>query len=366
VQKVMLCSKTVDDIPAEFSPILQETASVANADLVLGIPLIDSLDNVAGALILLCDDTVFPAQTVAAMNRANALLAGIVKHLQHTPVAKRLQPAGSRLNRLSRPVLFALPAALMLLSTLIPAPFIIKADCVAWPETVRYAVARFDAILETALVEPGDHVQKGTLLAKLDGHELNLTLAALEADYNKSMKQRDSFLAGGNTAAAQVTMLDAQRISRQIDLLNERRKNLQIISPGDGIVLTGDLKRTDGSPISRGTTLFEVAPLRTMIIEAAIAEEDITYIQQGMETKIRFDAFPEANWQETVKRIRPKSEIRSQQNVFIAELIFNNKDNLLRPGMRGVAAIRAGNRPLGWILFHKPWYSLLRLLGFLT
>jgi multidrug efflux pump subunit AcrA (membrane-fusion protein) len=103
-----------------------------------------------------------------------------------------------------------------------------------------------------------------------------------------------------------------------------------------------------------------------MIIEVAIAEEDITYIQPGMETKIRFDAFPEANWQETIKRIRPKSEIRSQQNVFIAELIFNNKDNLLRPGMRGVAAIRAGNRPLGWILFHKPWYSLLRLFGFLT
>jgi multidrug efflux pump subunit AcrA (membrane-fusion protein) len=103
-----------------------------------------------------------------------------------------------------------------------------------------------------------------------------------------------------------------------------------------------------------------------MIIEISIAEDDITYIKPGMETRIRFNAFPRTNWHERISRIRPKSEIRFQQNVFIGELVFNNDIGLLRPGMRGNAAIRSGSRPLGWVLLHKPWYSLLRLFGFLS
>jgi multidrug efflux pump subunit AcrA (membrane-fusion protein) len=365
VQGVMLSNRKLQTVPAEPSSLFQELAGVGNAGLVIGIPLINASGKSTGAIILLWEEQAEPGKAILEIHK-NALLAGAVALLQGRQLKKRLQPADSKPGLLSRPSVLTAIVVLFFLSGLIPVPFIIKADCVARPATIRYVVARFDSILKKVIVKPGDRVKAGTVLAELDGNELKLTLAALEADRNKAMKERDSFLAQGNTAAAQIAMLNVQRITGQIDLLNERRQNLHLISPVDGIVLTGDLKRIEGSPVTRGKSLFEVAPLDKMIIEISIAEDDITYIKPGMETRIRFNAFPRTNWHERISRIRPKSEIRFQQNVFIGELVFNNDTGLLRPGMRGNAAIRSGSRPLGWVLLHKPWYSLLRLFGFLS
>ena len=365
VQGVMLTNRELESLPAELSSLFREIAGVGNAELVIGIPLINASSQSTGAVILLWKNQGEAGEMVGKL-AGNTLLAGAVELLQGRQQKKRLQPAESKPGQLSRPMVLTAIAIFFFLSALIPVPFIIKADCVARPATIRYVVARFDSILKKVTVKPGDRVKTGKTLAELDGNELNLTLAALEADRNKAMRERDSFLARGNTAAAQIAMLNAQRINRQIDLLNERRQNLQLISPVDGVVLTGDLKRIEGSPVSRGKILFEIAPLDKMIIEIAITEDDITYIKPGMETKISFNAFPRTNWHERISRIRPKSEIRFQQNVFIGEFVFNNNAGLLKPGMRGNAAIRSGSRPLGWILLHKPWYSLLRLFGFLT
>jgi hypothetical protein len=42
--------------------------------------------------------------------------------------------------------------------------------------------------------------------------------------------------------------------------------------------------------------------------------------------------------------------------------LIDNEQDTLRPGLRGIARIRAGTRPLGWILLRKPWYVIRRLL----
>ena len=38
-----------------------------------------------------------------------------------------------------------------------------------------------------------------------------------------------------------------------------------------------------------------------------------------------------------------------------ATFVTLNEDGKLRPGMRGRVKIRSGWKPLGWVLFHKPW-----------
>jgi multidrug efflux pump subunit AcrA (membrane-fusion protein) len=176
---------------------------------------------------------------------------------------------------------------------------------------------------------------------------------------------RDHHLALGNTAGAQIARLEEQRLEEQLNLLLEQKKHLVLLSPVDGIVLSGDLKRALGSPVSKGQSLFEVSPLEEMIVELAVRENHITYLQPDMDVRVRFDAYPDGVWVGSIKKINPKSEIRENRNVFIAELEFNNPDGRLRPGMQGKAVIHTGSRPLGWIVFHKPWYTLLQLKDFL-
>ncbi len=125
------------------------------------------------------------------------------------------------------------------------------------------------------------------------------------------------------------------------------------------------MKRIEGSPVGRGQTLFEVSPLKAMIVELAVREDHISFVDRGMEVTVRFDAYPNTTWNGKIEKINPKSMIRDNRNVFIAELEFNNPDGRLRPGMQGKAKIDAATKPLGWILFRKPWYTLLWLKDFL-
>ena len=174
---------------------------------------------------------------------------------------------------------------------------------------------------------------------------------------------RDQFMAAGDTAAAQIARLDELRFAGQLKLLQEKLKALTLVSPVNGIVLTGDLKRIEGSPISKGQTLFEVAPLDNMDIELAIRENDIAYASAGMVVTIRVAAYPDTVWQGTIASIVPKSQLRENKNVFIARVAQKNPEYKLHPGMRGEAKIRSGWRALGWQLFRKPWYTIVRLAG---
>jgi multidrug resistance efflux pump len=146
-------------------------------------------------------------------------------------------------------------------------------------------------------------------------------------------------------------------------LLRQRQENLEIKSPIDGIVTVGDLEKAEGAPVTCGQTLFEIAPLTKMVVEIAIPESDVSYVHKGQKVEIYFEAYPNELYEAEISKVRPRSEIRDQQNVFIAEATLSNPEENLRPGMHGSAKVLGSRRMLGWILFHKPWESLCMMIG---
>ena len=145
-------------------------------------------------------------------------------------------------------------------------------------------------------------------------------------------------------------------------MLDHRAENLEIKSPVDGIVVSGDLERAEGAPLTIGQTLFEIAPLEKMIVEVAVPDDEVSQVDEGQAIVVRLDAYPGDRWQAVVTKVQPRSEIREQDNVFVAEAALDNTDGRLRPGMRGRAKIVTPRRPLGWILFHKSWEFLTKKL----
>ncbi len=244
-----------------------------------------------------------------------------------------------------------------------PKEFNLHPDTWVRPVQVRYVVARFDGILEKVFVEPGDRVQQGAALAMLDGREIDLELRSIEADSAKALKMRDNYLAAGDIAPAQIALLEARRLQERSSLLKDRQQKLDLKSPLDGIVLSGDLKQEVGGPVGRGQMLFEIAPLENVLVELAVLDEDISYVAEDMEVEVRFDAFPGRTWTAQIDRIAPKSEIIQNANVFLTTLDLENEDRVLQPGMQGHATVKCGRRSLAWIYFHKPWYALCKLLN---
>ena len=91
-----------------------------------------------------------------------------------------------------------------------------------------------------------------------------------------------------------------------------------------------------------------------MRIEVAVPSTEIAQVQVGFPAKIWIDGQEDEPITGKISKIRPRSETRDADNVFIAELEFANEDERLRPGMKGSVRLDCERRSLGWSLFHKP------------
>jgi multidrug resistance efflux pump len=244
-----------------------------------------------------------------------------------------------------------------------PRAYVVQCECEIQPVRVRYIPAPFEARLDECLVEPGDVVAKGDLLARLDGTEIRWKLSGITAEWDRSSKERDGHLALKEINAAQVSRLQMERLQQETELLQDRTTRLEIRSPIDGVVISGDLKKNEGAPLSIGQTLFEIAPLEQMVVEFGIPEDDVLHVDLKMPVEFVVDSLPERSWTGTVEKVHPRGEVKDQSHVFVAELSLPNDNGLLRPGMRGRAWITTKKQPWGWNLFHKAWYRLRSSLG---
>ncbi len=263
----------------------------------------------------------------------------------------------------SRKRTLLLTAALGLACLTLPMTHEVACDCELQPVVRRFVAAPFEGTLETSLVEPGENVVAGQLLARMDPREINWEMAGVDAEQQRAAKERDTNLVKQDIGAAEISKYDIERLKTRRKLLTHRSENLEIRSPIDGLVITGDLKKSEGVPMKTGDRLFEIAPLDQMLVEVAIPEPDIRHIVVGQEVSVVLDAFPGETLTGTLRRIHPRSEVRDESNVFIAEVELSNLQGRLRPGMKGSADITAGRRMLGWILFHRPIEAALLRLG---
>jgi biotin carboxyl carrier protein len=261
-----------------------------------------------------------------------------------------------------RTAVVAAATALIIGLLCLPMPYRMTCDCEVQPVARRFVVAPFDGVLEESLAAPGDRVQAGQILARLDGREIRLELASTQADYERKRKERDTAMANGQTASAQIARLEMERLDLKVQLLNQREQELEIQSPSDGILIAGDWQRSRGARISVGQTLFEIGPLDQMVVEIAVPEDDIQFARRGAPVRMQMNSAA-TNWSGSIELLHPRAEIRNDRNVFVAEVTLDNADGALLPGMKGTAKIQGPARALAWNLFHKPWYAVRRWLG---
>ena len=265
---------------------------------------------------------------------------------------------GSRTNRSK--VLLLVLMGLLMGAMFIPVSHRVKSDVVIEPVSQRIVSTSFDAILERAEVKTGDLVKKDDLLALFDGTELAWELSSLEAEISSAKKIKVRKLAERDTHGAQLAGLEIEKIGLQIDLLKNRIANLEVRSPIDGIVISGDLEQRQGSLLPRGEPIFEVAPLDQVAAEIRVSSVDYRHVDPDNPVEISLEALPKQRWQATLGRIQPRAMVVDAETVFLSRLTLENPEGLIHPGMRGKASIVNGEKPLGWVLFHKA-YEQVRL-----
>ncbi len=252
----------------------------------------------------------------------------------------------------------ALVIGAVLLAALLACPFhhTIRTDCRLVPKVKRTLAAPFEGQLGRSRVQPGDSVAVGGVLVVMENRELKLKQAELTASRDQALKKRDRAMNspdGADFSAAQVAAFEADGIMQELALVERKLAMLEVKAPIAGMVVSGDLRRSEGQPIRQGQVLFEIAPLDEMIVELDVPDRDVSRVRTGMAVSFRVEAFGGWSGESKIDRLHPMSEQRDGANVFIAEAPVGSGAPELRPGMRGRASIEGDRRPLIWIIGHR-------------
>ncbi|MFO0012644.1 MAG: efflux RND transporter periplasmic adaptor subunit [Planctomycetota bacterium] len=244
----------------------------------------------------------------------------------------------------------------------IPVPYWPKRDCILEPAKKSFIASPIDGILKDISVRPGDEVAKGTLLARLDDEPLRWELSSAYADMETAGKRRDSALTSRNSGELRLAQLEQEKQRVAISALEKQLENLELRSTVDGVIVQGSLDEHSGMPVSRGATLFEIAPLDRMRLEIHLSTGDLSNIEVGQRVTLRVDADRWSQWTATITRIAPRAKVVDSEVVFVATAEIDNPDKTLRPGMDGKVRISAGTKSIGWLVLSKPYEWLLSKL----
>ena len=354
------------DSPPHLLLAHEQMATHFQCEAVMSFPLTTVDDQVVGAAVITGDRDLMngdrlPNFVRAASPRvANAL--EVVTRAQCSRIRRWMNTLQEQAATVKGRIWCGV-AAVLLGIMMVPVPYRIRCQCHTEATQRRFAVAPFDGRVQLGYVRPGDRVAEGQLLAEMDGKPLRFELAAVIAELNQARKKREIELSDRNVPASMLADLESQRLAAKKNRLELQQGQVEIRSPLEGVVISGSLEKAEGASVDTGKVLFEVAPLQSLIIQISIPAEEVAHVQKGQSARVWIKGLESRSFTGRINRIHPDSELRDGRNVFVAEIMIDNPDQRLRPGMQGYARIDGRARPLAWNLFHKPWHYVTSRLA---
>jgi membrane fusion protein (multidrug efflux system) len=197
-------------------------------------------------------------------------------------------------------------------------------------------IAKVGGEVRQLLVEEGDEVKKGQVLARLDGERLRLELNESEAKLRKL--QRDYERNVDLQAKGLISEGDFEKIKYEMEAL-EAAFNLasleldytQIRAPIDGVVARRFVKL--GNTISEGDALFKVTSLDPLVTYLHVPEREYRNVDPGQTVGIEIDALGGETIVATVSRVSPI--VDPQTGTFKITVEIFDEQRRIKPGMFG-------------------------------
>lgn len=235
----------------------------------------------------------------------------------------------------------------------VPVPHNVSAQASIEGADKQVLVAPQAGYIKSASARAGDRVVAGQVIASLEDRELVIErerwvgeLGKLDTSLARALSSRDR---------SELGMLQAKQaqVDAELALIDQKLKRAQLVAPFDGVLVSGDLNQSLGAPVDVGQVLFEVASMESYRLVLEINEHDVAGIEPEQHGVLRFSAMPGNKHAITTTSIVPVAITRDRKSVFSVEAEIDEKSDKLRPGMRGVAKIRVGEKPLVWIWTHS-------------
>lgn len=226
-------------------------------------------------------------------------------------------------------------------------------------------------------VEAGDRVKNGTTLAWVRAEAYDERLKQSQASLAEAEAARRSAaqaLARAETlyGLRSLTKPELEQAQAAVDAIDARiagaralmrgaeiaRGDASLRAPMSGVVLS---RRVEiGSLVGPGTSAFTLAETTTVKVVIAVPDIMLPRFRPGATTSVISEALPDRRFIGRVSRIAPAADARSR--LFEIELLVDNRDEVLRPGM--IASVHVGDEPDdGAGLPAVPLSAVTRVLG---
>jgi HlyD family secretion protein len=213
------------------------------------------------------------------------------------------------------------------------------------------------------LVDVGDEVEPGTLLAEVDPRDVRNAFEQAEADRAVAVVRMDISSAQLGRSAELVKEgvitqqefetreLDAANAEAQLvraktnyDLAKLRLGDVLIRAPMAGTVIQrnveeGTVIQSASQNVSGGTTLVVMANLNAMQVRTMVDETDMGRIEAGLPTAVTVEAFPDREFRGVVEKVEPQAVVQQNVTMFPVIIRIDNEGGVLKPGMNAEVVV---------------------------
>lgn len=253
------------------------------------------------------------------------------------------------------PFKLAVGGGLLLLALVlfVPMPYSISAPTRLEGSVQRALVAASDGFIQQTSVRPGDKVREGQVLAELAQNDLQLERSKRDSELAQHVTAYGTAFARADRSLLMVNQARVAEARAQLELVEQQIERAQIKAPFDGVVISGDLTQSLGSPVQRGAVLMVVAPADQYRLIVEVDERDIVDIKAGAHGRVALAAMPGSTFAFGIDRVMPLAASRDGRHFFEVEGRLDASGAALRPGLQGVARIQADSRPLAAMAFGR-------------
>ena len=185
-------------------------------------------------------------------------------------------------------------------------------------------------------VEVGDYVVKGQVLAEMDRFQLEQLELQIQNDEVEYARLKGLFEEGGVSQSD----FEAAELGYKVRKTNYQNllENTILRSPITGYVTARNFDV--GDMFSMSAPLFTVQQVVPVKLLVGISENEYTKVKKGDVVTISVDALPGRTFSGKVSRLYPT--INAATHTFNAEVIVQNADRALRPGMFARVTVNFG------------------------
>ncbi len=147
------------------------------------------------------------------------------------------------------------------------------------------------------------------------------TYTDISSKYDLAKKQYEN--AAGPLQNQALAAIENAKAS--INTLNVQKENSTIISPIDGVLVSGDIQ--SGEIVSPGMSLLSIADLSTLKMKGTIAQEYLPYVNVNDKVKFKVDIYPDQVYDAEISTIGPMAV--STGKIFPIEITMPNEDQIM-------------------------------------